>query len=116
MMIRIIFALPPYGMARTGWKNPHAREFFHLPSVISSITRPAAGSAKGEKIGDLSMTPGAATDSQAQITAAIALLQDALKKEAFDKKAVHADVVKASNILLGLLGLPSVAPDPNIGN
>ncbi len=61
------------------------------------------------------MTPGAATDSQAQIAAAIALLQDALKKEAYDKKAVRADVVKASNILLGLLGLPSVAPDANVG-
>ena len=61
------------------------------------------------------MSPSASTDSQAQITAAIGILQDALKKEAFDKKAVRADIVKASNILLGLLGLPSVAPDPNSG-
>jgi hypothetical protein len=59
------------------------------------------------------MTP--ANDSSARITAAIGILQDALKKEAYDKKAVRADVVQASNILLGLLGLPSVAPDPNIG-
>jgi hypothetical protein len=59
------------------------------------------------------MTPS--TDSQSQITAAIGILQDALRKEAYDKKAVRADVVKASNILLSLLGLPSVAPDPNIG-
>jgi hypothetical protein len=59
------------------------------------------------------MTP--ANDSSAQITTAIGILQDALKKEAYDKKAVRADVVQASNILLGLLGLPSVAPDPNIG-
>jgi hypothetical protein len=61
------------------------------------------------------MTPSESTDSQTQITAAISILQDALKKEAYDKKAVRADVVKASNILLGLLGLPSVAPDMNIG-
>ncbi len=45
------------------------------------------------------------------IAEAIALLQDALKKESFDKKAAHADVVKAANMLLGSLGLPGVAPD-----
>lgn len=53
--------------------------------------------------------------SQAQITQAIGILQDALRKEAFDKKAVRADVVKAANILLGLLGLQGVAPDMQIG-
>ncbi len=56
-----------------------------------------------------------ATSSKDQITSAIAILQDALHKEAFDKKAVHADVVKASNILLGMLGLASVAPDIGVG-
>jgi hypothetical protein len=57
-----------------------------------------------------------ASTSVEQITAAITLLQDALHKEAFDKKAVHADIVKASNILLTLLGLPSVAPDFPVGD
>ncbi len=57
-----------------------------------------------------------ANTSADQINSAIAALQDALRKEAFDKKATHADIVKASNILLGILGLPSVAPDPNIGS
>jgi hypothetical protein len=52
-----------------------------------------------------------ATSSNDQITSAIAILQDALHKEAFDKKAAHADVVKAANLLLGMLGLASVAPD-----
>jgi hypothetical protein len=50
-------------------------------------------------------------DSRAQITQAIQVLQDAIKKEAINKKAVRADVVQAANILLGILGLPSVAPD-----
>jgi hypothetical protein len=54
--------------------------------------------------------------SQAQITAAIGILQDAVRKEAFDTKAVRADVVKAANILLGILGLKGVAPDPDDGN
>ena len=53
--------------------------------------------------------------SQAQITAAIGILQDAIRKEAFDSKAVRADVVKATNILLGILGLKGVAPDINTG-
>jgi hypothetical protein len=56
-----------------------------------------------------------ATSSNDQITSAIAILQDALHKEAFDKKAAHADVVKAANILLGMLGLASVAPDVGVG-
>ena len=43
-------------------------------------------------------------------------MQDAVRKEAFDKKAVRADVVKAANILLGILGLKGVAPDPSGGN
>ena len=57
------------------------------------------------------------TDSSStqQITNAIVLLQDAVKKEAFDKKAVRKDVVKAANILLGILGLNAVAPDPESG-
>ncbi len=55
------------------------------------------------------------TGSQSQITAAIGILQDALKKESYDKKAVRADVVKAANILLGILGLKAVAPDPGGG-
>jgi hypothetical protein len=55
------------------------------------------------------------SSSAEQIADAIAILQDALRKEAFDKKAVHADVVKASNILLSILGLPSVAPDVGAG-
>ncbi|MDQ6706841.1 MAG: hypothetical protein M3Z85_12815 [Acidobacteriota bacterium] len=50
-------------------------------------------------------------DSSAQITEAIQLLQDAIKKESINKKAVRVDVVKAANILLGIIGLPSVAPD-----
>ena len=50
-----------------------------------------------------------------QLTAAIAALQDAVRKGAFDKKAAHADIVKAANILMGMLGLPSVAPDPGHG-
>ena len=57
------------------------------------------------------------TDSSStqQITNAIVLLQDAVKKEAFDKKAVRKDVVKAANILLGILGLNAVAPDLESG-
>jgi hypothetical protein len=54
--------------------------------------------------------------SQAQITAVIGILQDAVREEAFDEKAVRADVVKAANILLGILGLKGVAPDPDDGN
>jgi len=54
-------------------------------------------------------------NSAQQITAVIALLQDALHKEAYDKKAVHADVVNAANLLLEILGLPSVAPDVGAG-
>ena len=49
--------------------------------------------------------------SKAQITEAIGILQDAVRKEAFDSKAVRADVVKAANILMGILGLKGVAPD-----
>ena len=55
------------------------------------------------------------TSSSDQISSAIAVLQDALHKEAFDKKAVHADILKAANILLGMLGLKSVAPDIGVG-
>ena len=50
--------------------------------------------------------------SASHINEAITVLQDALRKEAFDQKAVHADIVKAANILLGMLGLKSVGPDP----
>lgn len=46
---------------------------------------------------------------------AIEALQDAIKKEAFDKKGAHADVLKAANLLLGTLGLPGVAPDTGVG-
>ena len=53
--------------------------------------------------------------STQQITDAIVVLQDALKKEAFDKKAVRKDVVTAANILLGILGLKAVAPDGEPG-
>ena len=53
--------------------------------------------------------------STSQITQAITLLQDAIRKEAFDAKAMRADVVKAANILLGMLGLSAVAPDPKGG-
>jgi hypothetical protein len=53
----------------------------------------------------------ASDDSSTQITQAIQLLQDALKKETINKKAVRPDIVSAANILLGILGLPSVAPD-----
>ena len=55
------------------------------------------------------------SSSTQQITDAIVVLQDAIKKEAFDKKAVRKDVVKAANILLGILGLKAVAPDPDPG-
>jgi hypothetical protein len=55
------------------------------------------------------------TSSEDQINAAITLLQDALRKEAFDNKAVRADIVKAANLLLGMLGLPSVAVDLGAG-
>jgi hypothetical protein len=51
------------------------------------------------------------TDSVSQITEAIEILQDAIKKEAISKKIVRADIVSAANILLGILGLASVAPD-----
>jgi hypothetical protein len=51
------------------------------------------------------------TDSSSQITHAIQILQDALHKETINKKAVRPDIVAATNILLGILGLPSVAPD-----
>lgn len=54
-------------------------------------------------------------NSAQQITTVIGVLQDALHKEAYDKKAVHSDVVKAANLLLELLGLPSVAPDTGAG-
>ncbi len=53
--------------------------------------------------------------STQQLTDAIVVLQDAVKKEAFDKKAVRKDVVKAANILLGILGLKAVAPDGEPG-
>ena len=53
--------------------------------------------------------------ADAQITQAIGLLQDAIRKEAFDKKAFRADIVKAANILLGMLGLQGVAPDSGAG-
>lgn len=57
------------------------------------------------------------TDSSSteHITDAIVLLQDAIKKEAFDKKAFRADVDKAASILLGILGLKAVAPDSGAG-
>jgi hypothetical protein len=51
------------------------------------------------------------TDSSAQIAQAIQVLQDALRKETINVKAVRPDIVKAANILLGILDLPSVAPD-----
>jgi hypothetical protein len=51
------------------------------------------------------------TDSVSQISEAIQILQDAIRKEAISKKAVRADIVSAANILLDILGLPSVAPD-----
>ncbi len=54
-------------------------------------------------------------NAETQITDAITLLQDAIRKEAFDKKAVRVDVVKAANILLGILGLKGVAPDAGVG-
>jgi hypothetical protein len=54
--------------------------------------------------------------SQAQITEAIGILQDAIRKESFDNKAVLADVKKAANILLGILGLKGVAPDNDTGS
>jgi hypothetical protein len=50
-------------------------------------------------------------DSSEQITQAIQVLQDAIRKEAINKKAVRGDIVQATNILLGILGLPSVAPE-----
>ena len=53
--------------------------------------------------------------SNSPIVEAIALLQDALKKQAFDKKGARADVTKAANTLLASLGLPGVAPDPGGG-
>jgi hypothetical protein len=53
--------------------------------------------------------------SKAQITEAIGILQDAVRKESFDKKAVRADVVRAANILMGILGLAGVAPDTGTG-
>jgi hypothetical protein len=55
------------------------------------------------------------SDSSAQIVQAIQLLQDALKKEQINVKAVRPDIVAAANVLLGILGLPSVAPDNSIG-
>lgn len=56
-----------------------------------------------------------ASSPKDQIAAAITILQDALHKEAYDKKAVHTDIAKATNLLLGILGLPSVAPDTGAG-
>ncbi len=55
------------------------------------------------------------SSSTQQITDAILVLQDAIKKEAYDKKSVRKDVVKAANILLGILGLNAVAPDIEVG-
>ncbi len=51
-----------------------------------------------------------------QLAQAIQILQDAIHKEAINKKLVRADIVSAANILLGLLGIPSVAPDPGDGH
>ena len=53
--------------------------------------------------------------TSSQITEAITILQDAIRKEAYDKKAARADIVRATNILLGLLGLKGVAPDMGVG-
>jgi len=53
---------------------------------------------------------------RAQITQAIGILQQAIREEAFDPKAVRADIVKATNMLLGILGLPGVAPDGGGGS
>jgi len=50
-----------------------------------------------------------------QLTEVIGLLQDAIRKEAFDRKAVRADIVKAANLLLSALGLKGVAPDAGVG-
>ena len=49
--------------------------------------------------------------SVSSITQAIGLLQDAVKKAAFDPAAVKADVTKAVNLLHGLLGIKAVGPD-----
>ena len=59
------------------------------------------------------MAPSEGTASP--LVQAIEALQDAIKKEAFDKKAARADVVKAANLLLGTLGLEGVAPDTGVG-
>jgi hypothetical protein len=53
---------------------------------------------------------------QAKITETISILQDAIRKESFDPKAVRANIVKAANLLLGILGLPGVAPDGGGGS
>ena len=50
-------------------------------------------------------------DTSAEITKAIELLKDAVANEDVDKKAMRADIVAATNILLGILGLAAVAPD-----
>ena len=51
------------------------------------------------------------SDTATQITQAIQTLQDALRKQAIDKKAERADIIAATNILLSILGLPGVAQD-----
>ncbi len=56
------------------------------------------------------------TDTTTQLAQAIQILQDAIHKEAVNKKAVRDDVVSACNILLGILGIPSVAPDVGDGH
>jgi hypothetical protein len=55
------------------------------------------------------------SDSSAAITKAIEILQDALRKETSNKKAVRPDILAAANALLEILGLPSVAPDGPTG-
>jgi hypothetical protein len=54
-------------------------------------------------------------NAQEQLTDAIVALQTAIKKEAFDKKGFRVEVVKAANILLGILGLQAVGPDIEAG-
>jgi hypothetical protein len=68
-----------------------------------------------EHLGRNFVQPSASSSSQAQITQAIGILQDAVRKGASDPKAVRADVVKAANILLEILGLKGVANDPGGG-
>jgi hypothetical protein len=54
------------------------------------------------------------SDSTTKITKAIEFLKEAIANQDIDQKAWREDVVSATNILLGLLGLKAIGSD-NLG-